>query len=275
MEGLVVKAREDEAEISVLEISQGEVSFCVVGTAPLVFNRMSEKAKRAILMPRGRMNDADKASNMKHDPVREYRDSVYRHFDVRPTRLKFPAPAFKGVMRTAALDLPGAKKTEIGRLTWVVGDYVDIYGVPELKMGAVRMADPKRTPDIRTWATIREWCCLVTVRFVQPKLTARAVANLQAAGGVIAGIGDGRQEKGMLNQGTFRLAEQDDPDFLRIVAAGGRVAQDAALENYRCYDAETEELLEWYKAEVLRRGREAAEPKAERKKKGAKVALAT
>ena len=158
-------------------------------------------------------------------------------------------------MSTAALDLPGTKKTEIGRLTWVVGTHVALYGVPELLMSVVRSADINKTPDIHTRAIVPAWACMVTVRFVQPKLTATAIANLMAAAGVIAGVGDFRQEKGKGNFGQFRLVNPDDAEFRKIVAEGGRVAQDEALLNYRCHDEETEELLDWYSAEVIRLGR--------------------
>lgn len=253
----ILSAKEKATEISVLEISQGEVSFAIVGSTPLVFNRMSEKAKELLLLPRGRLTDADKAARLKHNPVEEFRASVYRNGgDAPATRLKFPAAGLKRTMQTAALDLPGTKRTEVGRLAWAVGEYVDVYGVPELKMDVVRSADINRTPDIRTRAILREWACTVTIRFVQPKLNARGIANLLAAGGVIAGIGDGRQEKGALNFGQFRLVDLDDTDFLRITAEGGRAAQDAALDQYRCYDEETENLLNWYSAEVIRRGRD-------------------
>lgn len=40
--------------------------------------------------------------------------------------------SFKGAIRSAALDMPGAKKAQIGRLTYIAGDFVGIYGVPKL-----------------------------------------------------------------------------------------------------------------------------------------------
>lgn len=245
-----------DAEIAILPISQGEVKFAVVGTSPFIFNRMAEKAKRELLLGGTRKTAADKAANMKHDPVGEYRASVYRNKgDDCVTRLAVPAPAFKGAMMTAALDLPGTKKTEIGRLVWVNGTQVDFYGVPQLLMSVVRSADMNRTPDIRTRAIVPAWACVITVRFVQPKLTATAIGNLMAAAGVIAGVGDFRQEKGKGSFGQFRLADLDDSELQMIVERGARVDQDEALHHYECYDDETLELMEFYSAEILRLGR--------------------
>ena len=245
-----------ETEIAILPISQGEVTFHVVGTTPLIFNRMAEKAKRDLLLGGQKKTAADKAANLKHNPVEEYRASVYRNKgDDCASRLCLPAPSFKGAMATAALDLPGTKKTEIGRLVWVKGITVDLFGVPELLMSVVRSADINKTPDIRTRAIVPQWACIVTVQFVQPKLTAVAIGNLMAAAGVIAGVGDFRQEKGKGNFGQFYLVDKDDADFKRIVSTGGRKQQDAALERYKCYDDETSELMEFYSAEVIRLGR--------------------
>jgi hypothetical protein len=248
-------------EINVLEIHQGELQMCILGTSPLLFNRMAEKAKRELLMPKGRKSAADRAASLKHQPLEEYRNSVYRRADhVRgATRLLFPAPAFKSVMATAALDLPGTKRTEIGRLTWIMGEKVEIYGIPRLRMDVVRSADMNRTPDVRTRACLAEWACRVTVRFVMPKLRETAVANLMAAGGVTCGIGDFRQEKGKGNAGQFQLVEPDHPDFQRVIEAGGTEAQDAALREPEMWDDETAELMGWFGAEVVKlTGRKAA-----------------
>lgn len=241
-------------EIPVLSITSDACTVGIIGTSPLIFNRMAEKARRELLLPRGRKTDADKRANLKHVPIEEYRASVYRNAGNTPkTRLCFPAPGFKGAMATAALDLPGTKKSEIGRLAWVEGTHVDIYGTPQLLMSVVRSADINKTPDIRTRAIVPEWACEVTVRFVRPKLQRVSVANLLTAAGITAGIGDFRQEKGKGSFGQFRVLMPDDPEFKRVMKTlGARKEQDAALENPVCFDAESEELLGWYADEVVK-----------------------
>ena len=248
------------AEIAILPIQQGEIKFVILGITPFYFNAMSEKAKRDLLLPSGRKTATDKATSLKHDPLAEYRNSVDRWYDnTRPTRLKIPAPAFKGAMCTAALVMPFTKKAEIGRLVWVADTHVDFYGVPKLAMDIVRTADPGHTPDIRTRAKVEKWVCLVTVRFTKPNLTEMAVSNLLATAGIVAGVGDFRQEKGKGNYGQFRLAELSDPLVKSVIASGGRVAQDAALETPETYDGDTADLLDWYKAELKKRGRDKPE----------------
>jgi hypothetical protein len=243
---VVVKKAEASGEIQILEIDQGEVSFAVLGITPFICNRMSAKAKHELLLPKGRMTAADKQSNLKHNPMQEFRDSFYRSKqEVDPTR----------AMMTAALDMPGAKKAQIGRLVWVAGTYVNLYGVPQISSAVVRSADINRTPDVRTRAILPEWACYVTVRFVRPILTATAVSNLEAASGMICGVGDWRQEKGSGNFGAFELVPPDDERFLSVVKRGGRAAQLAAIDDPVAFDEETEELMAWYGEDMKRRGR--------------------
>lgn len=244
-----------EQEITdILKVSTGAFECCIVGTSPLVLNRMSEKAKHELLMPKGRKNATERALSLKHIPIEEYRASAYTLKDTsQPTLLALMSTAFKGALRSAALDMPGAKKAQIGRLTYIEGEFVGIYGLPKLFMSIVRSADMNKTPDVRTRAIVPEWACSLRVTFVQPLIRAQAVANLLAAAGITIGVGDGRPEKGAMSYGQFRIADKDDAEFKRILKEGGRKAQQAALDSPVCYDDETTELLSWFDDERAKR----------------------
>lgn len=238
----------------ILKVSTGTFECCVVGTSPLILNRMSQKAMHELLMPAGRKNAVQKATTLKHVPIDEYRASAYTISDTTaPTLLAILSTAFKGALRSAALDMPGAKKAQIGRLTYIPGDMVGIYGRPKLFMSITRSADMNKTPDVRTRAIVPEWACKVAVTFVQPLIRAQAVANLLAAAGITIGVGDWRPEKGAGSYGQFRIADKDDPEFKRILREGGRAAQIDGLENPVCYDDETTELLSWFDEERAKR----------------------
>lgn len=240
--------------IDVLEVYQGRIEVCVLGTTPLIMNRMSEKAKRDLLMPKGRKNAMERATTLKHSPMDEFRASPYRIGSTEaPTYLGLLTTAFKKVMMTAALDLPGTKKAQIGRLTYVNGDMTPVYGIPEMLMSTVRSADMNRTPDIRTRAIVPTWATRLSVTFIQPLMKAQAVTRLLMAGGLSVGVGDWRLEKGSGNYGLFELVEPDDPRFLEVLATGGRAAQIEAMQAPACYDAETADLLGWFDAEMNRR----------------------
>jgi hypothetical protein len=242
-------------EISdVMKVSRVDLTCCLVGDSPLIQNRLSEKVKHELLMPKGKKNAAERATTLKHDPIAEYRSSPYTIRDeAAPTFLALPSVSFKGALRSAALDMPGMKKAQIGRLTYLPGEMVGIYGVPQLFMRPVRSADMNRTPDIRTRAILPVWACRLTIRFVEPLIRPQAILNLLAAAGITIGVGDWRSEKGSGNYGQFRITQENDPEFQAIVKAGGRAAQIDGIEEPTCYDPETEELFTWYQAELPRR----------------------
>lgn len=244
-----------EQEISeILKVTTGTFECCIVGTSPIILNRMSEKTWRQLLMPSPRKTTVEKMTTLKHEPIEEYRASAYTIKDESaPTYLAHLSTAFKGALRSAALDMPGAKKSQIGRLTYIAGELVGIYGVPKLFMCPVRSADMNRTPDIRTRAIVPAWACRISVTYVQPLIRAQAIGNLLAAAGLTIGIGDGRPEKGAMSYGQFRLADEKDPEFVSILKTGGRAAQIEAMENPMPYDDETASILSWYQDELSRR----------------------
>lgn len=246
-------------ELEVISIEYHRISAWLVGVTPLIYNAMSAKAKREILYPRGgRMTASQKAQSVKHNPLAEYQDSVYRaaSYDTEsPTRLVLPCTVFKAAICSAALDMPtNVSKAKLSRLTYVRGEYTPIWGVPTLHMAGVRSADQNKTPDVRTRATLPRWATRIEVEYASPMLTNFAVSSLMAVAGKICGVGDWRQQKGSGNFGLFRIADPDDPELQEIMESGGKAAQDAALADPVFYDQESEELFRWWEGEFERRG---------------------
>ena len=246
--------RDDEATIRIERLARATVELNVLGTSPLILHRMADKALHELLLPAGRRNAAERAATLKHDPISEYRAAALTTKE-GPTLLCVLSTAFKAALMGAALDLPGATKAKIGRLSWVQGQTVSVYGVPRLFMSVVRSADQARTPDIRTRPIVPRWAARLRINFVVPLLTEQAVVNLLAAAGVTNGIGDWRPERGKGNYGQFEIVNADDPEYLAIVAQGGREAQVAAMASPEPWDDESAELLSWFSDEVVRRGK--------------------
>ncbi len=248
------KAAKKDEEIEVLKINQQRISVNILGHSPCVYNAMSFKVKQDLLFPRNKKNAAERASTLKHDPLREYRESVYRTSkDDAPTRLLLPCRMFKAALKGVAVDMPGAAKAQIGRLTWVEGDYASVYGTPQLLMSVVRSADMNHTPDIRTRAILPRWACTLSITLVTPMLKDVMVLNLLAAAGMMRGVGDGRPEKGSFSYGQFELVSSDDSRFLEVMEER-REVQDAALLEPEPYDVESNELFTWFQEEVKKRG---------------------
>jgi hypothetical protein len=253
--------KSETTTIDVLKVTTSRITFHIVGTSPLICNAMSEKARQQLLLPPETKSRTQRQSTLKHDPIEEYKRSVYKaRGDEAPTRIIFPGAGFKALLASTALDLTGASKSQIGRLSWVPEYNVHVYGIPALLMSVVRSADMARTPDIRTRAIVPQWACTFSIECVTPMLNEQAVTNLLASGGITRGIGDWRPEKGKGSFGQFRIAGPDDPEYQTIVKSGGRLAQDAALGNPTCYDNESEELLSWFNTEAKRRGLKKALP---------------
>ena len=241
-------------EVQIEKLGIGVASVWVKGMTPLIYNAMSAKVRGELLLPKGKKSAAEKATTLKHDPLAEYRASVYRRMgNVGETRLTFPATAFKNAAIGAVRHLDaGVTMVQMKQLIWVCGDIVSVYGVPQLHMAVVRSADMNKTPDVRTRAILPEWCCRLRIQFVKPNLNETTLARLLEAGGLLNGVGDFRQEKGKGNYGQFEISSE--AECQDIISRGGMKAQDAALESPEFYDAETAELYGWYVEERKRRG---------------------
>lgn len=252
-----VKDGEDQGTgitIKIDPLQRHRVDVWIIGTSPIICNRMSEKAQRELLFPRGRMNQAQKAVNLKHDPIAEFRDAPYVDPDPSgPTYLQHLCTAVKKGMMTAALELPSTKKAQIGRLLRVERERFPLYGVPEMLMSVTRSSDMARTPDIRSRVIIREWAAQITLSFPVPSLNQAGVYNLLSAAGEIAGIGDWRQEKGAGSYGAYRIASEGEDALLRVMQAG-RDVQERAMAKPSFYDRESAELFAWFAGESDRRG---------------------
>ena len=248
-------AKEQKTEaVRVERLERAEATLYLLGSDPLIMNRMAAKAKQQLLLPPRAKNRAEREMVLKHEPDLEYRDSVYRCRDSgAPTYVHFPSGSFKKAMANAAVDTPGATKAQSGRLIKVIDETVYIWGKPFLYMAVVRQAGFRAAPDIRTRAIFPKWATKITVQYVRNLIREQDIVNLLDGAGMIIGIGDGRTEKGTFNYGGWQIVAKDDKRWHDIVRTGGRVVQEAAMRNPECFDEDTEELYSWYHAEVIRR----------------------
>ena len=254
------KAKTDELEqVQIVELTRAKIVYHIVGETPLLMNSMSVKAQRELLLPRGRKTAAEKQGSLKHDPLQEFRDSIYRARKGSETVLALLNTQFKAALCTAALDVPGAKKAQIGRLTSIEGgEKLALFGVPQIMCSVVRSADINKTPDIRTRCIVPRWACKVEVTYTTPVLNATVISSLFATAGYTMGVGDWRPQKGSGTFGRWKIVEANDKEYLDIIKTGGADAQQKALDDPDSYDDETDELLSWYDVEVRRRGIKAA-----------------
>lgn len=265
----VNKEGPDGGVLDVVEISIGTLDCCIVGKTPLLLHAVGFKAKGQLLFPSPKKTQTEKATTMKHEPYEEYRAAAYKFRDVddRPTRLYMPGAAFHSAVSAVAIDMVGAKKAQVARLTNIPVEKLPVWGIPQMWSGIVRSSDMARTPDVRILPILPRWATRLSIEFVDSLVKYQSLANLLGAAGTIVGVGDGRPQKGKLTFGKFRICQPDDPEFLEIVRTGGREVQDKNLADPLFYDIDTEELITWFMAE---KGRRVASPaRAPAKKNGA------
>lgn len=249
----MAKKAEQTSEVNVVPLKRGKVRLRIIGTTPLFQNRMSNKVKEQLLVGSTKKTRADRVA-IKHDPLAEFRSSAEILSD-GPTALGLRVVAGKGAMTTAALETPGLTKASVQRLLFMPGDYVPLYGVPQLRLDVVRSADINRTPDIRSRCYLPRWGAEIEIQFITPQLSITSVVTLLCNAGVLAGVGDFRQEKGKGAFGSFRVLGEgeNDPEWNDLVKNQGRKVQERALANPEYANTETAELMEFFAAEVKRR----------------------
>lgn len=228
--------------------------FVVIGESPLIVHSFSAKARQELLLPPKAKNRAAKETTLKHDPYAEFGNCIYRMPANSPTFIGMPSAAFKRALSTAALDTPGATKSQIGRLCYIEGELVPVFGLPRMFMAMVRSSDINRTPDVRTRAIIPEWCAKFDVSH-SSALSPKAIVTLMDAAGKTCGVGDWRPEKGSGSYGRFRVATENDFETIdRLTTSAGWAAQDDAMGAPVPYDTNTAELLTWFAGQVQSRG---------------------
>ncbi len=248
------KVTNEVQAIEIIQVQRGVTTFCILGTSPIICHRLSEKAKYELLYPQAKKKGAPRTA-MKHNPIQEFRDAPYCDPDPKgATLIQHLSAAFKAAIRNASLDIPGTSKAEIGRLCWVEGERLPIYGEPRLIMSPVRSSDMNRTPDIRTRCVLHQWATKITVNYVKPQLNATAITHLLAAAGMTQGIGDWRTQKGAGNFGSFQIVEETNPEFRYLLEKCGRKLQVSRMETPIFHDLESEELFRWFESEVATRG---------------------
>lgn len=116
------KTSDEGLVAAISEITISKVSFFIVRTSPLVLHAMSAKGAQDLLFPY-KKNATERATTLKHNPLQEFRDAAYTFLDsdATPTRLYMPAGAFHGALASVAIDMAGARKSQVARLTKVQG----------------------------------------------------------------------------------------------------------------------------------------------------------
>lgn len=193
-----------DAKIEINRIGTGSIWIPIVGTAPLIVHKFSEKSKRQMLdAMQGR-----KSPKQSKDPEAEYLAAMYLHDDDTPG---FPVIAFKaaavGACRFFGKSLPMTTARQCmffnAPLSKREGQkLVRIEGEHKMREDVVRVGNGGT--DLRYRPEFPEWRTEIEVIYVKSLLTSDSVLSLVDAGGMGVGIGEWRPEK-KGDMGTFAI----------------------------------------------------------------------
>lgn len=198
-----------DQQVAISRIATEHLLVPIVGTAPLIMHKFSEKAKRQMLdAQQGR-----KSPKERRDPEADYEAAFYRIASKpgEPPRYGFPAVGFKactiGAARFYGKDVSMVSLRQCLFFKGILTDaepqmLVEIHGEPKMQEDVVRLG--MSGTDLRFRPTFPEWSAVLDVVYVQSKLTRDSVLSLIDAGGMAVGVGEWRPERNGVN-GTFML----------------------------------------------------------------------
>lgn len=196
-------------DITIPAITLNTMQLKVVGDSPLIVHAWSEKAKKMILDKQ--MKKASTGKEAK-DPFMDFCESLYwldgmpenpTMEDVVKARFGFPACAFKAAAVDAGFQQGAlAKKTTARGAFHIIGDMVEINGIPEMREDMCRIA--MGTADIRYRGEFKQWSAVLTIRYNPKVMSAEQIVNLLNIGGFACGIGEWRPSRDG-SFGTFHV----------------------------------------------------------------------
>lgn len=177
------------------------------GTAPLIVNRWSEKAKAMMLTSQ---QSKAKAKRPPKDPYADFEASRYRMPDGRDG---FPATAFKAAIVHSARLFDKSLTQVIMKQTVIVGGEGPDQLVPIVGEATMREDTPRNASgvaDLRYRAQFWPWSAVLTVVCVQDQFDNDSVVALVDAAG-IGGVGEWRPtspKSATGTYGTFEVVEE-------------------------------------------------------------------
>ncbi len=185
----------DAAQITISKIGTETIRVPLVGTAPLIVHKFSEKAKRQMLdAMQGR-----KSPKQSKDPEADYEAAFYR---TDSGGYGFPVIAFKAATVGAARFYgKSISMTALRQFVFFDAEFSKeagqklavLTGEPHMREDVVKVG--MGGSDLRYRPEFTEWSTVVEVTYVKSMLTRESVLSLIEAGGMGVGVGEWRPEK--------------------------------------------------------------------------------
>jgi hypothetical protein len=203
-------AKDTYSGISIKALDAGSIKVPIIGTAPLIVNNWSEKARKQML---DNMQGKKSPKEVK-DPQAEYLASLYRIYKEAPARSRttakpklveaygFPVIAFKAATVSAARFFDKSiSMTALRQYLFFKGiltkadsqELVEINGEPDLREDAVKVGVSGH--DLRYRGQFWPWSAVLTVTYIKNSIDEDSVLSLIDAGGIGVGVGEWRPER--------------------------------------------------------------------------------
>lgn len=205
-----VASKTETVQITAPNIQTAE--FHIIGTAPYVQLRFSEKAMNAM---REKMELGSQATKKKAKEARDFDEDFRQAMHISTDGWNgIPASAFRNAM-ISACRLVGFKMTLAKLSVFILPDGFDkVDGVPLIKMDGkpephiMHARNATGVCDLRVRASFWPWSAIVRVQYDGDQFSSKDAANLMTRVGAQVGIGEGRPDSKMsagMGWGTFRL----------------------------------------------------------------------
>lgn len=203
-----------DAQVSISRIGTETLRVPLIGTAPLIVHRFSEKAKRQMLDNMQGRKSPKEAKN----PEAEYEAAFYRTDE---GGYGFPVIAFKAATVGAARFYgKSVSMTALRQFVFFDAPFskdagqklAPIIGEPHMREDVTRVG--MGGTDLRYRPEFTEWSTQVEVTYVKSMLTRESVLSLIDAGGMGVGVGEWRPER----KGDFGTYSLDETRDIEVVA---------------------------------------------------------
>jgi len=192
-----------DATVNIKRLERLLFEVPIVGTAPLIVNRWSEKAKAQML---DAQQSKTRAKKEPKDPKANYEASKYRLEDGRDG---FPASAFKAAIVHAARLFEGVTQVALKQTVVVVGEGPELLVPLEYSDVTMREDTPRNASgvaDLRYRAMYLNWKATLQLRVIGGQFTLESLFALVDAAG-IGGVGEWRPTSPKSATGTFGTFE--------------------------------------------------------------------
>ena len=193
----------DEPAIRLRRLQRVVHEIPIKGTAPLIVNRWSEKAKQMMLEAQ---QTTARPKKQPKDPVANFEASRYRFPDGRDG---FPATAFKAAIVHAARMFDSVTQVSLKQMVTVIGEGQEQLVPIEFGDVIMREDTPRNASgvaDLRYRAQFWPWSASLHVRTVAGQFDLESVLALVDAAG-IGGVGEWRPTAPKSATGTFGTFE--------------------------------------------------------------------